>query len=222
MNKDHFHKLIFNPIGMIDEEIINQATENKKLYDVLGGENGIVGPKNRHKDISYQAKLCRYIFVLYDKNTPLWQTHPDIISRKKEAASLAGFDIINQTDTLDKVYKLDDIFLTKSVTSFIKYQYSYELAALIANEQVLFDIQESLMEHMDDFKDDKDKVSHYKTKIELAQKQDSLLEMNAKYRDLIWKEDDSAYEKTMELEYGRAVFPEQIAKIELKKPRILE
>lgn len=221
MQKQHFNKLIFNPFGLPDEELLEQCTGNPKLYNLLGGDEGVVGSKSRHKNESYRAKLVRYIFYMYDKESPLWEGFPDIIERKNEAASLAGFDIIGQKDTLQSIFLLDDIFLSNSVVAFIRYQHSNDLSALIVNEQSLYEMQASLLERMDDFKDDKAKVDHFKTKAALMKAQDDILELNDKYKSRIWRGDEDAYDKTMEIGFGRPTTPEKIAKIELKK-KILE
>lgn len=221
MQKQHFNNLIFNPFGIPDDELLEQCTNNPKLFNLLGADDGIVGDKSRNRDESYRARLVRYVFYMYDKESPLWTANPDIVDRKKAAALLAGFDIIGQKDTLEKIFNLDDIFLTNSVVSFIQYQHSNDLSALIVNEQSLYAMQASLLEHMDDFKDDKAKVDHFKTKAALMKSQDEILELNEKYKARIWRDDKEAYEKTMDIGFGRATTPEKIAKIKLKG-KILE
>ena len=217
MKKEQYAKLIFNPFDMTDQDIHDQVNENSRLYNVFGGDEGIFGPDARNRSVSLKARMFRFILFLYDKNSPLWITHPDIVSRKKQAALEAGFDIIQQDKTLESLFALTDLFFAKSVTSFIRYQHSDELSALIANEQVLFDLQKGLMENMDEFKDDKQKIDHFKTKADLIDRQDKIISINNKYKFNIWQGDSQAEEKTLEIEYGRKTAPEQIAKIELKR-----
>jgi len=213
MDKNQFKGLIFNPVGLSDQELIEQAREGK-LFNVLAGKSGILG--SAYQDEHYMACQIKFVLFLYDKGSPLWMTDPDIVARKKKAASLAGFDILN--DRLDDLFLLKNVFLARSVTSFIKYQYNIELSALISNEQVLYELQHVLREELTEFKDDKQKIDHFKTKTELLTKQDAILDLCTKYKAEIWKEDQVAYEQTMEIEYGRKVTPEQIAIIEIKKP----
>lgn len=215
MVRDSFKKLIFNPFELSDEELLHNASQGR-LFTVLGGDAGIMG--SRHMDPSYRAKQVRYVLYLYDKESPLWQTDPDIVSRKKKAASLAGYDILSDESGMKDAMMLTDVFLAKSVSTFIAYQNSGALAAMIANEQVLHELQGVLMETDDDFKDDKQKIDYFKTKTDLTEKQDKLIGLINKYRLDIWKNDDIAEGVTMELEYGRKATPEQIACIELKMP----
>lgn len=215
MDKNFFRGLIFNPHGLSDQELIAQA-EQGKLFEILGGNDGILG--SFYQDEHFKACQVRYVLYLYDKNSPLWMTEPDIASRKKKAASLAGFDILSEKSVLEGMFLLKNVFLARSVTSFIKFQYNIELSALISNEQVLYELQHVLREELTSFKDDKQKIDHFKTKTELLTKQDAILVLCNRYKSEIWKEDQSAYEMTMEIEYGRKVTPEQIAIIDLKTP----
>ncbi len=219
MRRENFDKLIFNPFELSNEDLMEAARETR-LKDAIGAEEGILG--SRHKDLSWQCKQIRYVLYLYDKNSPLWITDPDIVNRKKRAASLAGFDIlVNEAKTFDDLFFLKDPYLAKSVTAFIKYQHSNELSVLISTEQVLYELQSALREESSDFKDDKQKIEYFKTKAALLQEQDRILTLINKYMQQIWQSDTAAYEVTMDLEYNRKVTPEQIAAIPLKLPKIL-
>lgn len=220
MNRANFDRLIFNPIDISDEELIAQVGENERLYRALGGDEGFLGPDARHRDISYKAKQMRYVLVLYDKESPLWMTHPDIVSRKKQAALLAGYDIIKEENTLQQMYDLKDLFLAKSTSAFIRYQHSDKLSVLISNEQVLYEMQSRLMGSLTDFKDDKQMIDHYKTKAQLLEEQDKILNLIEKYKQEIWRGDDVGYDKTMNIEFDRRTTPEKISMVELKRPRI--
>lgn len=219
MQKQNFDKLIFNPFDLTDEELITNAKENEKLYKALGAEKGVVGDYQRHP-LAYQAKLVRYVLYLYDKNSPLWLTHPDVVSRKKESARLAGFNINEEESTLNNIFLLDDELLSQSISAFIKYQHSDKLSVLISNEQVLYELQHVLRSQMLEFKDDKQRIDHFKTKTALLSEQDKILDLIEKYKYDIWQGDDAAYDKSMDILYDRKVTPEQIAKIELKVPKI--
>lgn len=216
MRKENFSKMTFNPFEMSNESLLANA-EGTKLYDVLGGEEGIMGAK--HLGVEAKSKRIRYVLYLYDKNSPLWQVDPEISSRKKKSASLAGFDILSEKPTvLDELFLLKDKYVARSVTTFIKHQYSNELSVLISNEQVLYELQHVLREELDDFKDDKQKIDHFKVKTELLEKQDKVLGLINKYKHQIWGGDEAATEVTLELGYGRKSTPEQIAQISLKTP----
>ena len=215
----HFSQMIFNPLEVEDKDLVDYCLGTDSLYQMLGGDNGVVN--SRHRDVSFRARQIRYILFLYDKNSPLWKLEPDIVNRKQRAAEISGFDMFAQKDTLEQMYHLDDIFLARSISSFIQYQYNHQLAAMIANEQVLFEMQTALRETMTEFKDDKSRIDHYKTKTALLIEQDKILDLINKYKDDVFKGDESALEKTMELGYNRKVTPEQIAMTELKKPDIL-
>jgi hypothetical protein len=216
MRKENFSKMVFNPFEISDDVLMTNA-EGTKLYDLLGADQGIMSAHHMHTES--KAKRIRYILYMYDKGSPLWQTDPDVISRKKKAASLAGFDILSERDNvLEQLFLLSDKNLAKSVSSFVRYQNSPELSTLISNEQVLYELQHVLREQLLDFKDDKQKIDHFKTKIELLEKQDRVLGLINKYKEQIWGGDDPAFEQTMELEFNRKTSPEQIALIQLKTP----
>jgi hypothetical protein len=220
MRRENFDKLIFNPFDLSDQELIEQVENNEKLFSILGGESGIMG--SLHTSINRRAKHVRYTFYLYDKESPLWLSDPEIAGRKKHAASLAGYDVLNEPqERLDELFLLKDIHLAKSVSSFIRYQNSADLSALIMNEHIMYELHDGLVRHLNDFKDDKQLVDHYKTKLELTQKQDTLLNLINQYKHNIWQGDKVAEEVVMDVEYGRKAFPEQIALIEIKKPEIL-
>lgn len=220
MVKENFNKLIFNPFGLSDEELIEQVEQKQKLYEVLGAEKGIMGSFHTSKE--RRAKQIRYLLYLYDKHSPLWISDPDIKDRKKKAASLAGYDILNdKKKTLDEIFLLSDPHLAKSVSSFIRYQNSATLSSLITDEHVLYELEEAILQHLDDFKDDKQMIDHYKVKLDLTEKKQKLLELINKNKYEIWQDDKEAEEITMDLEFGRKVTPEQIAMIPIKKPEFL-
>ena len=218
MTRQNFSKLIFNPFELSDEVLIENASQGK-LFSVLGKEEGLMGSITN--DQTYLAQQIRYVLYLYDKNSPLWLTDPDIIARKKKAASLAGFDILSDKKTTENLFLLKNVFMARSVSSFIQFQHSNELSVLISNEQVLYELQHVLREELVEFKDDKQKIDHFKTKTDLLEKQDKILGLISKYRDQIWQGDDEAYEQTMEIGFGRKVSPEQIAILEYKTPQML-
>lgn len=217
MNRSSFKDLIFNPYEISDEDLIHNASQGK-LFQVLGGEEGIMGAEFQSE--MNLARQIRYVLYLYDKNSPLWQTDPDIVQRKNKAAHLAGWNVSDESIViqLSPFFRLKDPFLTHSVTKFIRYQNSTPLQALITNEQVLFEMTHVMMESLDKFNDDKQKVDHFKTKTTLLQEQDKIINLIEKYKLEIWKGDEAAYEATMENEFGIAVTPEQIAQIPLKRP----
>lgn len=221
MNNKAFEKLIFNPLGLSDLELISQCKENERLFNALGEGEGLLGDKVRNRSESLIAKQIRYILIMYDKNSPLWLTHPDIVARKKQAALISGFDINSSSSSLEDVYLLKDKFLARSISSFIRYQHNEKLSALISNEQVLYELQHALREQMNEFKDDKQRIDHFKIKTGLLAEQDKILSLIENYKFSIWQGDEAAYDTVMNIEYGRKSTPEQIAKIELKSPRIL-
>lgn len=217
MNRNSFKELIFNPYEISDEDLIANASQGK-LFQVLGGSDGVMGAEFV-SEINLARKI-RYILYLYDKNSPLWQTDPDIVARKRKAAHLAGWNIADENvlKELTAIFRLRDPFVTHSVTKFIRYQNSSPLQALMTNEQVLFDMTHVMMESLDKFNDDKQKIDHFKTKTALLQQQDNIMSLIEKYKTQIWKGDEEAYEQTMELEFGKKVSPEQIAQITIKRP----
>jgi DUF1680 family protein len=125
--------------------------------------------------------LILYVAYLYDKNTPLRLKVPDIAERKKEAAELAGLK-----GNKENIFSLKDEKLVGYVNTYLKYQSSKIWAAMVANEEVLYEYQQELLSPITGFKNDKDKLQALDIKSRLMNECDSIIKRLDAYEDKLF------------------------------------
>lgn len=151
-------------------------------------------------------KVIRYIVLMYDKNSPLTKRFSNLENRKREAASLAGF---NPEDPSLKAYKeFQDQEFADMVVEFLIHQNNYTWTMLVSNEQTFYEFQKTLLQESSMIRNDKDKISAIASKSKLMEESDKIVERINSYYRQIFTED-----KVIETARRVASSPEEIAKL---------
>lgn len=151
-------------------------------------------------------KVIRYIVLLYDKGSPLVRRFSNLDTRKREAATLAGF---NPEDPALKSYKeFQDQEFTDMVVEFLIYQNNYTWTMLVSNEQTFYEFQKTLLQESSMIRNDKDKISAIASKSKLMEESDKIVERINSYYSQVFVED-----KVIESAKRVASSPEEIAKL---------
>jgi hypothetical protein len=100
---DFYNKLTYNvAILPPSEKVLDKWPELKNIESFAKQSTSIEDPNDTKKKIILTPyggldpdKVLRYIFCLYDRETPIIRELPNLFSQKVEAATLAGFEKVN-------------------------------------------------------------------------------------------------------------------------------
>jgi hypothetical protein len=172
-------------------------------------------------------KLIRYIVLMYSKDTPLSKKFTDLAIRKKEAATLSGFDMVKDSipvplkplddpdeeddrpepvSLLQSIYNLSDETIGQMVIGFLRHQDDLTFTMLASNEQTFYEYQQALMSEITDFRNDMDKMKALDVKTKLMDESDKIAARIQKYRKDLYVED-----KIIDLARKRNSSPESVA-----------
>ncbi len=172
-------------------------------------------------------KIIRYIILMYSKESPLVKKFTDLVARKKNAAEMAGFDLVKDdtpipleplldeeeeddrpepTSLLYKLYNFADPEIGSMVIGFLRFQNDLAFSMLASNEQTFFEYQQAILSSIEFFKDDKDKMTALNLKTKLMDESDAIAVRIDKYRKQIYIED-----KAIDFVKKRSSSPESIA-----------
>lgn len=137
-----------------------------------------------------EEEIIRYISLLYDQRSPIRVKVSDIVERKHECAELAGIK-----SGQDEIFNLRDKKVIGYINAYIRAQSSKIWAILAANEEVLWQYQQELLNPIENFKDDKGKLQALEIKSKLMNECDSIIRRIESYEaklfgDNLEKKDD--------------------------------
>lgn len=165
--------------------------------------------------------IIRYIVFLYSKESPFISAFKDVGSRMRECAKEAGYDIVKDEATVKKLFefKVDqvegedgedenphDVEFVNMVIDYLKHQNDLTWAMIVSNEQTFYEYQEALVQSVNLFKNDRDKLSAIQVKTKLMEDSDAIAERLDKYYKKIFSDD------TIIKRVKQAYTPENIAK----------
>jgi hypothetical protein len=142
------------------------------------------------KQPNSEEEIIRYIALLYDQRSPIRVKISDILERKQECAEIAGL----KGDT-EEIFNLSDKKVVGYVNAYIRSQSSKIWAILSANEEVLWQYQQELLNPIENFKDDKGKLQALEIKSKLMAECDAIIKRIESYEskllgDNLDKKDD--------------------------------
>jgi hypothetical protein len=137
-----------------------------------------------------EEAVIRYIALLYDQKSPIRIKISDILERKQECAELAGLK-----DGEDTIFNLKDKKVIGYINAYIRNQSSKIWAILAANEEVLWQYQQELLNPITEWKTDKDKLQALEIKSKLMAECDAIIKRIESYEtklfgDNLDKKDD--------------------------------
>ena len=197
LNKEFFSNMIINPYG--DEFDIEDYRD--QLNKMMGG---IWNKRSKNLE-----KSVKYILYMYDIASPLRRQFTNMDQRKKECASLAGFDMDNGKDVADaeRLYSFTDETYLGFIIEFLKYQNNKTWALLVSNEEVLFQYQAQLVKPITETKSGKDHLQGLEIKGKLMAECDKIIDRIEVYEEKIFGQDKNLMEQAK----SAPVTPEQIA-----------
>ena len=125
--------------------------------------------------------LIKYIVLMYDQKSPLRTKIVELRERKLEAKHRSGLSFDPDELISDK-----GSGMTTLINSFLRFQHSKVWAALVANEEVLWQYQKELLLPITEFKDDKMKLQALEIKSKLMQECDAILKRVESYEEKIF------------------------------------
>lgn len=199
-----FDELIHNPY--------NEDPEETAVLTTIGKLSRAFAGLEKYNPERMRGNVAQYILYFYDKNTPLRSLFPDIAQRKQQAAVLAGFNLVDDEERVNRLYSLSDKPVTAAVVNFVQYQNSREWSLLVTNEQLLWETQENLMKKFSasDYKDPKQMLDAVKVKTQLSGETDKIMDLITKYEDRLFAGDDIARDAAANLR-STGMTPESFA-----------
>jgi len=147
--------------------------------------------------------MLKYVALLYDVKSPLRLKIPDISLRKQECAEIAGLK-----DGEDSgIFDLSHDNILPYINSYLRYQSSKVWAILAANEEVLWQYQQELLNPIRDFKNDRDKLQALEIKSKLMAECDAIIKRIESYEDKIFGDNKEKKDAI------RNITPESIANL---------
>jgi hypothetical protein len=164
-------------------------------------------------------KLIRYIVFLYSKESPFVSAYKELGQRMRECAREAGYDLVEDKSIVDKLFQFkvetigeeeeenpQDVEFVNMVIDFLKNQNDLTWSMIVSNEQTFYEYQEALVQSVNLFKNDRDKLSAIQVKTKLMEDSDAIAERLDKYYKKIFS--DETVIKRVKQSYT----PENIAK----------
>ena len=155
--------------------------------------------------IAADIPLLIYVSLMYDQKSPLKQKIANITERKKEAVAIAGIKATK--DELSDIFDLNNDKLVEYINIYLRSQSSKIWAAMVANEEVLWQYQQELLTPITVYKNDKDKLQALEIKSKLMQECDSIIKRIDAYEEKLFGDTKDKLEKIV------AFTPESIANI---------
>jgi hypothetical protein len=130
--------------------------ELNRIDEFRNSETGQYLPKD---------KVIRYIFLCYDRGSPVVINNKDLIKRKYEAALLSGFELIDKKfqRQVEDVIKCQDPLVNEMICAFVRLFGDDDFAYITSLKDALYAILPSVQ--MGDIKDI-DKVQKLKKEID--------------------------------------------------------
>lgn len=201
---DDFKSLRYN-LSHVESDVLN-SRQGRGLSKI----ESFSSCKRPDKD-----KLIKYIVFLYSKESPLVRNYKDVGVRMREAAKLAGYDLGIDATLLDKLYRFEigmteapedwdyeedgyfnseelpeDLEFVTMVIDYLRHQNDLVWAMIVSNEQTFYEYQEALVQSVNLFKNDKDKLSAIQVKTKLMEDSDAIAERLEKYYKKVFTEDE--------------------------------
>jgi hypothetical protein len=196
---DDFKRMMF-PVFTLEQNVDIRHHFKLKEHPIMGES---VSEYNE-TDIN---KVLRYIFYLYDKSSPMIHFFPDIKRRKRECASLAGFNIAKDVDRLNDLYEVREDRVADIICDFIMSQGSHKWSMIVTNEHTFHEYQRAMFRPILMVKDDKQRMDALLVKSKLREESDTISsKLEAYYSDLFHSET-----KVIEVAKKKAMTPEQVA-----------
>lgn len=126
---EKFNKCLYNPLEEISPRLRELLPKKKDEKDLKGVDD----------------KILRYVIALYDPRSPLIKDYPELGSRKIAAARVAGFDLINDAETLELIYECDSDFLVDIIVNYLKLVKNRVWAAIVSDEQTYWEFVRRLL-----------------------------------------------------------------------------
>lgn len=134
--------------------------------------------------------LIKYVALMYDMKSPMRLKIPDIAERKEECAEMAELKGDNS-----HIFDLSDDKVLGYINVYLKHQSSKIWAILAANEEVLWQYQQELLNPIVNFKNDKDKLQALEIKAKMMNECDSIIKRIEAYEDKLFGDNKEKKDK---------------------------
>jgi hypothetical protein len=140
-----------------------------------------------------EEAIIKYVILLYDSKSPLRLKIPLLLDRKKECAELVGLKANEQ------IFDLSHPNIVGYVNAYLRYQQSKVWSILAANEEVLWQYQQELLNPIKDFKNDKDKLQALEIKSKLMGECDAIIKRIEAYEEKLFGDNSDKKDKILSM-----------------------
>jgi hypothetical protein len=180
-----FKRCFYNPM------VKNLFGTYPRLSDLIPKEIDEDDPLAAEKD-----RLVRYILALYDPQSPIIKEYPDLTSRKRAAAEIAGYNAEKERELLDIVFACDSEYMVNVIVAFLKNIVQSRLwASIQADEQTFWEFVGRMMLPIAKDNKDKDMVSAVAMKTKLSEDKESISTQLEKNLQRFFSDDDNLKKK---------------------------
>lgn len=148
------------------------------MFDPTLPDNQFLTAAKRLKEISANAKMLKFIIMMYDPQSPLVKEFPDLQRRREEAAYLSDFKLPQNP------MKNDD--LVRAIIGYLKILRNRRWALIVGIEQTIWESTGNMFNTVesDSGSNDKDVIAGIKMRNGMAA---DLIELNDKL-DMLYKQ----------------------------------
>lgn len=124
-----------------------------------------------------EEKMIRYVLALYDPKSPLVKDYPDLNTRKTAAAEVAGYDLEEDKDVIDRLFRCDSEYLVEFIVTYLRQiVQSRSWASITADEQTYWEFVSRMLLPINRTNKDKDDVSAVALKTKLGEDKENIAE----------------------------------------------
>jgi hypothetical protein len=140
-SNEEFSTMLFNVMNIPSGKTITEVYPELAKYPEFGNYTGME-----------PETLLRYVFLMYDRHTPLKKVD-DIISRKIQAAQIAGFEP-NEKGYFDRL--VDDMMrgfnadVNKMIIRALRLQHDITFSTMVTGNEALYQKQELILSAADE------------------------------------------------------------------------
>lgn len=174
----NFRASDFKPMRWKVHGINNLTNLEKAVKDV---------PEFRRVNKDRRVATIKYFAYMYDANSPMLRRITDVKERKKEAATLSGLNLTDETDYkyAEQLWRLTQSLYREIVQRMLRNQHSRLISKIVAQEIYFEECRDKMITEIDSDSSDKDILEAMKKKASLSEEMDKIdARLNRYYAEL--------------------------------------
>jgi hypothetical protein len=136
-------------------------------------------PRDRNEKLfssdQEQERMISYVLALYDPKSPLAKDYPELNTRKTAAAEVAGYDLEQDKDVLETIFRCDSEYMVEFIVTYLRQiVQSRSWASITADEQTYWEFVQRMLLPINRTSKDKDDVSAVALKTKLGEDKENI------------------------------------------------